>query len=125
MSSIMEAVAMNTVIETAQVYREKRQVKTSSGYLKNYLPKNNTQLLKCCTLLGKKRVHNQCPSMHSPANVMDLAGRTADEECSSPSPEGLEIPGPPCTAHELKNCLQPCHMLPCSCFTLNTFLYTN
>lgn len=55
MSSIMEAVAMNTVIETAQEYREKIQVKKSSGYLKNYLPKNNTQLLKYCTLLGKKR----------------------------------------------------------------------
>lgn len=24
-----------------------------------------------------------------------------------------------CTAQELKNCPQPCHALPCSCFTFN------
>lgn len=40
-------------------------------------------------------MNNQCPAMHSPANVMDLAERTADEECSSPSTAGLKVPGPP------------------------------
>lgn len=45
----------------------------------------------------RKKVHNQCP-----ANVTDLAGRTADEESLSPSTAGLKVPGPPlhCTQAE-------------------------
>lgn len=47
--------------------------------------------------------------MHSQANVMDLAGRRGDEECSSPSPAELKVPGPPlhCTqAEELPAALE-------------------
>lgn len=69
MSSLKETRAMTTVIEAAQVYRGKRWVKIPSGYLRNSLPENNTQLLKCCALLGKK-AHNECPAMHSPVNVV-------------------------------------------------------
>lgn len=124
MNSLMETSAMNIVTETAQVYRGKRWVMISSGYLRNYLSKNNTHLLKCCSILGK-RVHNQCPATHSTADVVDSAGRTAHEEHSSPSPAGLKVPAALLHCTRAENCLQPCHILPCSLFALNDFVYTN
>lgn len=89
----MEATAAATVIEAAHVSRGKRWVKIPSDYLRISLPENNTHLLKCFTLLGKKKAHNQCPAMHSTVNfLMELSGRKADEACSSPQLPGVKVP---------------------------------
>lgn len=116
---------MNTVTETVQVYRGKRQVEIIKWLPEELSPQGQYTALKMLCSPKKKRCIISVQLCIVKLMLWTWLGEEVMKSAHLHHLQNLRSLDHPCTAHKLKNCLQPWNILPCTCFTLNNFVYTN
>lgn len=111
MNSVMETKAMNTVAETVQVYRGKRQAKIIKWLPEELSLQGQYTAFKMLCSPREKRCIISVQLCIVQLTLWTWLGEQLMKSAHLHHLQDLRSLDHPCTAHELKNCLQPCHIL--------------